>query len=99
MIHDVELITIDELRDLWPKDESGALCARLLRRYAMSILVNGAEGASCTIERGAAEAGASKAHAAIFQHFVGLGTVFEKPKTQEPLIKPLNRYNPPKPTP
>lgn len=92
MIHDVQLITVQEFQDQWPKGPEGEHCARLLRRYVLSVLINSAEGASCSLERGAAESGANAAFASLFQHVKDLG----RPSAPEPErtspLQPLNRF-------
>lgn len=80
----------DELREQWPKDDSGALAARLLQRYLFTLATETALGADC-LERAQAESAANKTIAKITKVFGKLLTPATAAAPRKPLAQ-LHRF-------
>jgi hypothetical protein len=85
----IKPITLEELREDWPKDESGRIAADLLQRYGFTLLVRSTVSADCNAVSAQSEAGASKAIAKMVEDF---GQLTVKP-TPKPPMKPLATLN------
>jgi hypothetical protein len=87
-------LTLDELVDEWPKDESGRMAARLIKRYFVTRLIDQSTGAECIHERAQAEASANKILALILKDINALGKSAPEKKPITPTLKPLLRNQP-----
>lgn len=97
----LETLTLHEMREAWPRNEDGRMCARLLKRYGLTLLIESTAGAECTEHRAQAEAGASKAIARIVKDFGTLTVELSEAPVMTPLAT-LRKFQPkadqPKPT-
>lgn len=90
----LEQISIDELREQWPKSDDGKLAARLLQRYGYSLLIESSLGAECTEDRAQAESAANKAIAKMVKDFAVLAVPIQERKPRKPM-QPLHRFQQP----
>lgn len=88
----IEPITRGELIDLWPKDESGALAARLVMRYLNWAMLEAAASQPTDAANAGASAGASKAHAQLVRDFNFVVHPPATRATREPSLRPLKRH-------
>lgn len=94
-----ELISLEEFHKSWPKDGSGKLCAKLLRSYVFSLLVETSIDSKCTSERAQAESATGKVLAKMSKNFSKLATG-EAPAEVSPLkLKGLHRFSSDTPQP
>lgn len=84
-------ISLQEMRDQWPKDASGLLCVRLLKRYLFSKLVETSANNDCNAVSAQGEAAAGKALAQMVKDF---GSIISKEKDEpnRTPLQPLNRF-------
>lgn len=85
-------IALDEMRRLWPKDESGNLAKRLLLRYVNERLVRSLAGSDCGPMSAQAESGAGKAMAAMIIDFRSLGKSSPDKPARTATMKTLARF-------
>lgn len=90
----IEPITRGEMIELWPKDESGALAARLAFRYLNWAMIEAAASQPTDVGNAGASAGASKVFANLVRDFNFVVHPPEKPATRQPTIRPLRRHQP-----
>lgn len=89
-------LTIEELREEWPKTEDGIQCANLMQRYLYTLLTSTASANQCGAAA-AAEAAADKTIAEMTRTLASL-VIPRAPKSdRRPGMKPLHRFEPQKP--
>lgn len=81
-------MTLKELREKWPRDDSGLVSAKLLVRFLTASMIETARGLECKAERSQAEAAGQKLFAEIITQFETIVDM-PLPEKQRPLMKPL----------
>lgn len=93
----IEPITRAELIELWPKDDSGALAARLAFRYLTWAMIEAAKSQPVDAVNAGASAGATKVFANLVSDFNFVVHPPAKAAAREPTIRPLRRHQPVQP--
>lgn len=86
-------ITRDELVELWPKDESGALAARTLFRFINWKLIQTASAAPVDDEKAGDAVGMQRALALLAIDFNFVVNPPNRPAARQPTMQPLKRFS------
>jgi hypothetical protein len=92
-IEKIREINRTELLEQWPRSDDGAMCARLLKRFVFTLLVETAAGANALPSSAQAESAGNKMLAMLVKDF-GKLEVPVAPKPKRAPMAPLHRFQP-----